>query len=483
MNYILYAVLLLISMTAMGQQPGKLKIRVSLAGSKVTDTLYFSFQDQINFQSSSKPLIVGKNIGNYYDFDITTIDTCGYFTIMKKRTFTDNGGGSDNLTSVVNPQFWRSGDSITMNIDYHETMAGMYNKLSVSGKGAEKYNLLKAIDSLRFNDTISVSFPAEDWARLFQNPSSNVIDRTTKLLESRKGYLDQFSYDVLKANATWINAKYIFYRISKTYNELKTDQHKQEFMNFYEEHIDQFYKTDIPVEALINSNYLLFTFEGFRSESFLKNGKEDFGWIYKKVIEETQGVLRDRILALCFSKLKKPQNLDLFIKLALGVVGDAHSRDVIAKFAKHTAGSKFEGYRLQDVHGNSLELDSLMKNKVVVMDFWTYGCPPCRLLFENSIKPNEAFFSDDDSILFISVCLDRKKERWIKGIDQGFYTSAHATHLTTGEIGSKHPLLIENSIKATPTILLINREGKMAQYNSEDLYNEDGLKKAILRLK
>lgn len=481
MKSILLAVLILTGVIAKAQQAASLKIKVNLAGSNQKDTLYFSFQNPVDSRSGGlRNLIIAVRENGFYNFNIPTTDSCGYFTLYKNRKHPTNKGGI--MTEIVKPQFWRNGDNIKANIKYKESEAGVAEKLLVTGNGAKKYNVSWAIDSIRAADTSTISTP-ENWAQLYKHPNQNEIDNSLSFLASQKEHLDQFDYNVLKANTTWINGKFVFMRINEYFKSLKTEKEKTDFIEYYDQHIAQLISTDIPDNALANSNYVYYLLIKLWDESILKTGKEDFEWVYTKIKAYNQGILRDRLLAIAFLTLKKPTDLDYYIKNALALICDPSSRSIISGFSKLVTGSSFNSYTLEDQKGNKISLDSLMRNKIVIMDFWQDACGYCSILFQEAIKPNESFFAKDKDVLFISVNLDKKKERWLKALKGGIYTSLHATNLTTGILGFSHPIWVENEMSGTPKILLIDRQGKIASYNAQVLYTAEGLKQAILALK
>ena len=481
MKSVLLTVLILTGILSYAQQPATLKIKVNLAGSNQSDTLYFSFQKPGNSRSADlKNLTTAIREDGLYNFSIESTDTCGYFTLHKNRKNASNQGAT--ITEIVNPQFWRNGDSITANIKYTESEIGVTEKLLVTGKGAEKYNISRAIDSIRATDSSTAS-ASENRAQLFKHPDQNAIDRSLSFLKNQKEHLDQFEYNVIKANITCINGKFVFMRINEYFNRLKTEKERKNFIQYYDQHIAQLISTDIPDNALVNSNYVYYLLIKLWDESILKTGKEDFEWIYTKIKAYREGLLRDRLLAIGFLILKKPSNLDYYVKDALGQVSDSSSRNIISGFSKFVAGSNFNSYSLEDITGNKIFLDSLMNNKIVIMDFWQNGCGPCASLFKNAIHPNEEFFVKDGNILFISVNLDKKKEQWLRGLQNGIYTSEHAANLTTGISGFNHPIWVENKMNGTPKVLVIDKHGKIASYNAQQLYTAEGLKEAILALK
>jgi thiol-disulfide isomerase/thioredoxin len=70
-------------------------------------------------------------------------------------------------------------------------------------------------------------------------------------------------------------------------------------------------------------------------------------------------------------------------------------------------GETIPSFAARDINGNKLKLSDL-KGKVVVMNFWFIGCPPCRQEIPELNKIALDYANDPD-VIFIAVGLD---DRW-----------------------------------------------------------------------
>jgi thiol-disulfide isomerase/thioredoxin len=102
---------------------------------------------------------------------------------------------------------------------------------------------------------------------------------------------------------------------------------------------------------------------------------------------------------------------------------------------------------------NGEKLDTkTMAGKVIVLNFWFIGCPPCRAEIPD-LNAIASQYKDNKDVLFIAVCLDEAYDikDFLKThpfnyriIDNGRYTA------------NKY------GVRLYPTNVIINKEGKIA---------------------
>lgn len=105
---------------------------------------------------------------------------------------------------------------------------------------------------------------------------------------------------------------------------------------------------------------------------------------------------------------------------------------------------------LPDLKGNTISLNSL-KGKVVLLDFWSSGCGPCRKEHKNYLVNYKKFRDHNFEILSISI--DTDKNRWLEAMqkDQMIWKSVWDADMSI----TKYTYLVS----ALPTNYLINRQG------------------------
>jgi thiol-disulfide isomerase/thioredoxin len=123
-----------------------------------------------------------------------------------------------------------------------------------------------------------------------------------------------------------------------------------------------------------------------------------------------------------------------------------------ARIRKQLAGKPAPELTVTDIQGNSAALSDL-KGKVVLLDFWTTWCPPCRADSPSLEKLYRKYGAHDLAILSISVSEDRAiVEKFLKE-----HPRDYPTVLTT-----ENEMPRPYQIGAFPTYIVIDRDGTVA---------------------
>jgi thiol-disulfide isomerase/thioredoxin len=122
-----------------------------------------------------------------------------------------------------------------------------------------------------------------------------------------------------------------------------------------------------------------------------------------------------------------------------------------AESDRFKTGDKFSAFKERDMNGEKLDTKT-MAGKVIVLNFWFIGCPPCRAEIPD-LNAIASQYKDNKDVLFIAVCLDEAYDikDFLKThpfnyriIDNGRYTA------------NKY------GVRLYPTNVIINKEGKIA---------------------
>lgn len=115
-----------------------------------------------------------------------------------------------------------------------------------------------------------------------------------------------------------------------------------------------------------------------------------------------------------------------------------------------TTGEKIRLFDCRDINGNKIKLKDL-QGKVVVLNFWFIGCPPCRMEIPEINKISEKY-ANDPNVVFIAIALDEKSD-----ITDFIKTNPFGYHII--EDGRYYANLYK--INLYPTNVVLNKEGKV----------------------
>jgi thiol-disulfide isomerase/thioredoxin len=129
-------------------------------------------------------------------------------------------------------------------------------------------------------------------------------------------------------------------------------------------------------------------------------------------------------------------------------IGSRMPRPSESKF--FTDGEKLELFNTKDINGNKLKLKE-MAGKVIVLNFWFIGCPPCRQEIPE-LNKLALDYAANPNVVFVAVCLDEDYQ-----IEDFIKTSPFAYHI----IDRGQYYADQYKINLYPTNVVLDKEGKV----------------------
>ncbi len=135
---------------------------------------------------------------------------------------------------------------------------------------------------------------------------------------------------------------------------------------------------------------------------------------------------------------KSDSSAYLLVKLDSAQLDERMSRIPMPKMSENfPVGKKMSYVSFTDIEGNKIKVEDL-KGKVVVLNFWFIGCPPCRKELPDLNKLALEYTNQPD-VIFIAIALDKgwDLQQFIKTnplayhiIDEGqYYSRYYGVHL------------------------------------------------------
>lgn len=161
---------------------------------------------------------------------------------------------------------------------------------------------------------------------------------------------------------------------------------------------------------------------------------------------------------------------------AIKTIKDTAYQNPLLQLSRRLAsGTPAYNFTLQDTHGKWVTLEQF-RGKTVILDFWFTGCMGCIQLYKGVLEQIEK--EKDSSFVVISICIDTDKKNWLSSIDKDCYTSHNAVNLTTGQLGSRHPVINWYGITAYPGLIMIDKKGRIL-HRLNTMRNADTLRELI----
>lgn len=361
------------------------------------------------------------------------------------------------------------GDSI--HLVYDQTA----RTIKYTGINSAKFNWLYnlSLNTNKFQESLSKPVFMGEPAEFFAN-IERTLDFQLGELEKVKNVLSVTAYNILKADLIARNRLTIFETM-----RISTFGHEYDNPDMAEE-MDQLYGTkylNLPTD-LIDTSYLVLS--GYYSCYLLTKDRADFlfrqyhqqltdSTIFAFLQNRHVGIVRDKIIVdFVFGSLGFEFNENM-MNNALNSVKDPYYYSILLDVKRKLGkGAELTDFNFQDKDGNAVDFKRFM-GKVVFIDMWFTGCTGCVEVAKNMPAVEKAF-EGNPNVVFVSLSIDRDKQRWLKSINPKqmandsytHYTSSTTIYLYTNGTGSNNTFIKKfNLLNSYPELLLVGKNGKI----------------------
>ncbi|MGN7721220.1 TlpA family protein disulfide reductase [Chitinophaga sp. 22620] len=293
------------------------------------------------------------------------------------------------------------------------------------------------------------------------------------LLESFRRRLSREAWIIFDAD---IRGSYGFYYLMKAGRvDSRNAPRSQEQKHFYEQYV-----RDMHIDT---SNAALVRWSGYPGfvrrklsidyEYAKLNGAVAERNLYEYAANRLHGILQEKVLMLimemdiAFSKLSD-ETLDF---MEARVKTPVYRKRIGEMKETYATGSEMIDFAFRDKDDKTVRLSDF-RGKVVLLDMWFTGCSGC-VAVANTLPAVEEAFRSNDSVVFVSLSIDRHRDLWLQSIDPDkkivagkraytHYTTPTTVYLYTGGTGSHSPFIRKYVPGSTyPHLLLVGKDGKV----------------------
>ncbi|EJL74381.1 TlpA family protein disulfide reductase [Chryseobacterium populi] len=328
-----------------------------------------------------------------------------------------------------------------------------------AGKRAEKWRIRNQLEKIYiFYASKASQFEGHSIKSTF---SASIMDtlllRQLALIELYKNTLSRQTYDLLKADAvaSTIAAKLTSLSYMNAYN-------KNAVEDFHDSGI-----TDSLLSSLSRNKEMLYSHDyysailgSFKILCFSKKQTFEIQNCYNYIRENFSFQVAEKaITGLLYDNRNRSSDISEIIPEALSWTKDENFKRILSNLQQtRLKGASAKNFELPDPKGKIVKLSDL-RGKVLVMDFWYTGCGGCAGLAPKLVKIKKQLSNKD--VIFVSISADKSKEIWLKSIKQGIYTDKSNTNLLAEGLRYNHPVLKDYSVTGFPTLILIDKQGKI----------------------
>ncbi|MFC6100327.1 TlpA family protein disulfide reductase [Olivibacter domesticus] len=497
------AITTLLSITAFAQKNDNLKVKVHIRNAKAGDTLVLVVQKNY---LSKRISVLDEDKGDFYqgvlnknrvcEFPDVHIEGPVYISLRKDYPQGD-------LNSLPRELFINylalPGDNITITADKIEELP--YNLLALAGlkfdgNGAAKYRFTRDMKMIAENwkqDNASMSrskkmrdtLTSRHFKELYPIQIVEGLERCEAIrslqheqLELYRNEIQTTEYEILSAD---ILGDYLLEKQSILFRFYSNDAIENAVEPSIKKHRVEMFKM---LDTIEHND--IYSFSRSLADAFVRIKRVQANYLMKKdpfdlLITEPARLIKEKLLTIYLLQQKKFVNEKIVEQTAEAI--EYITNEYYINLLKQTIYALAPGveaalFELPDEVGNRISLQDF-RGKLVLIDFWYNGCGGCASYFKNVLSSLEKDYQNEDDLVFITIAIDRDKEKWKKAIRSGVYTSAHAVNLYTDGFGDKHSVIDDYKVYSYPRPLLISQDGKIITSDRGFMANEEWVRRTI----
>lgn len=363
-----------------------------------------------------------------------------------------------------------AGDDVYINL-------AMDGQIDFKGYGAEKFQWqFEMLRNQAIPDFEQVSFSTnpEQWLKVLNYKLATALES----LERNRDKFSNFTYSILKADLVGLRKLYQYrtfnsldfgYAFNEEIGKIGQEAYKNSLYENIEDTTNQEY---LALSAYYASYLMQKTLADCKFSELLNDNPYDP--LIDIVNKYQDGILKDRITtAYLFAK----KNIidDEFMSAKRIISTKKYITVLDSIYSIYRRGAEVDdNISFTNSHGKEVKLSDF-KGKVILIDIWFSGCTGC-VSVANALPKIENVFENDSNMVFLSISIDKSKERWLKSItppaklksegdiniNYSHFTTENTIYLYTGGLGNNHEFIKKYNPKGTyPCLLLVDRNGRM----------------------
>ncbi|WP_160139617.1 TlpA family protein disulfide reductase [Chryseobacterium sp. c4a] len=336
------------------------------------------------------------------------------------------------------------------------------NQLVFSKKGAAIVNYHNLLDSIYNSNVAGIN-----WQGGMMEKNMEIIKKTIQAIQATDGqnprYMTQ-AFSAVRLQKT-IGLVSILYSIAYINKGAAQEYMRKIDTDLYDRYIKPLSSNkdlvNIPSASwisLVASRYgSIFKRNHNKSERLTKVEKDNEYIAYLKDNFKGQ-ILSQLIAAFIYYNRQADTFTTNYITSITKDIDFSRYQNLLKGIQKFSPGTVIPEFTLTDTSGNEVPL-SQFKGNVLVLDFWFTGCGACAIAYKILDPIIKGF--EGQPVKLISISRDSKLHLWLKSIHGGLYTDPKHINLSGGKQGDSHPLFRYLQVSGYPTIIIIDKNGKI----------------------